>query len=362
MREKILVIGACGQIGTELVAALRETYPPDSVIAADIRGETDSLQGRGPFIHLDIMDRETLQVIVRKKQITQIYLLSAILSATGEQYPQRAWQLNMQGLINTLEVAREEKLARVFWPSSIGVFGASAPKTDCPQDAILDPATVYGISKLAGEQWCRYYFDRYGLDIRSLRYPGLISYKTLPGGGTTDYAVEFFQHAFSQRNYTCYLEPDTRLPMMYMPDAIRATLMLMEAYPKQIRIRSSYNISAMSFTPEEHGAFISRRLRPLEITYLPDYRQKIAESWPGSIDDSMARRDWNWKPVYGLEEMTKEMLLRLGERYQIPVKILFPIVGVSWRGGRSLPDFLKKRVMRKSLFLIFYPIALIFCP
>ena len=309
--EKILVVGACGQIGTELTTALRNIHGSANIIAADIRSETSALKGTGPFLQLDIMDRETLQVQVRRHKITQIYLLSAMLSATGEQYPHKAWQLNMQSLLNTLEVAREEKLRKIFWPSSIAVFGPTAPRYNCPQHAVLEPTTVYGISKQSGEQWCSYYHRRFGVDVRSLRYPGLISYLSPPGGGTTDYAVEIFHEAVKQRRYTCFLEPDTMLPMMYMPDAIRATLELMDAPSTQVSIRSSYNIAGMSFSPKQIAAEITKSIRDFQVAYLPDYRQSIAESWPGSIDDAKAQADWGWQAKYNISNMTAHILDRL---------------------------------------------------
>src|SRR3954471_9132954 len=250
-REKILVIGASGQIGVELTQALRKIYGTANVIASDLREENPLLHGTGPYVSLDVMNKEMLHVQVIRQGITQIYLLAAMLSATGEKNPALAWHLNMQGLLNVLDIAKEESLTKVYWPSSIAVFGPTSPKKDCPQQTIIEPTTVYGISKYAGEFWCNYFHFKYGVDVRSLRYPGLISYKSAPGGGTTDYAVEIYHEALSDQHYDCFLEKDTYLPMMYMPDAIRATMELMEAPRDKIRIRTSYNLSGMSFSPEE---------------------------------------------------------------------------------------------------------------
>jgi nucleoside-diphosphate-sugar epimerase len=305
---KILVIGASGQIGTELTLALRGRYGAENVIASDLKSNAALTKDPGPFLPLDVLDKETLQVHVKRHRIDTIYLLAAMLSANGEAHPQKAWQLNMQSLLNTLEVAREEKVKQIFWPSSIAVFGPDAPKEGCPQNSVLNPTTAYGISKLAGEQWCAYYHERYGLDIRSLRYPGLISHKTLPGGGTTDYAINIFHSAARGIPYTCFLGPDTKLPMMYMDDAILATIELMDAPEEKIKIRTSYNIAAMSFTPAELAAEILRQVPGFEIIYAPDHRQAIADSWPRSIDDTRAREDWGWKHVYDIQEMVEEML------------------------------------------------------
>ena len=311
VKDKILVIGASGQIGVELTLALRKIYGNASVIASDLREENELLKGTGPYVALDVMNKEMLHVQVIRQGVTQIYLLAAILSATGEKNPGLAWNLNMQSLINVLDIAREEKLTKVYWPSSIAVFGPTSPKKDCPQQTIIEPITVYGISKYAGEFWCNYYSHKYGVDIRSLRYPGLISYKSAPGGGTTDYAIEIFQEALEERSFTCFLEPDTYLPMMYMPDAIRATIELMEAPIEKISIRTSYNISAMSFSPAEIAGEIKKSIPDFKIKYAPDYRQAIAQSWPQSIDDSVARKDWGWKPEYDLSRMTADMLENL---------------------------------------------------
>ncbi|MGZ8544793.1 MAG: NAD-dependent epimerase/dehydratase family protein [Flavisolibacter sp.] len=311
MKEKILVIGASGQIGVELTLALRKLYGSANVTASDLREENPLLHGTGPYVSLDVMNKEMLHVQVIRQGFTQIYLLAAILSATGEKNPNLAWHLNMQGLLNVLDIAREEKLSKVYWPSSIAVFGPTSPKQNCPQKTIIEPTTVYGISKYAGEFWCNYFFNKYGVDVRSIRYPGLISYKSAPGGGTTDYAVEIYHEALAHQKYKCFLEKDTYLPMMYMPDAIRATIELMEAPAEKIKTRTSYNISGMSFSPEEIAAEINTHIPGFSISYAPDYRQQIANSWPQSIDDSVAREDWGWKPEYDLAGMTKDMLENL---------------------------------------------------
>lgn len=311
IRERILVIGASGQIGVELTLALRKMYGNNNVVASDLREENDLLKGTGPYVSLDVMNKEMLHVQVIRQNITQIYLLAAILSATGEKNPNLAWHLNMQSLLNVLDIAREEKIYKVYWPSSIAVFGPTSPKQNCPQQTIIEPTTVYGISKYAGEFWCNYYHQRYQVDVRSLRYPGLISYKSAPGGGTTDYAVEIYHEALEEKQYTCFLREDTYLPMMYMPDAIRATIELMEAPMADISIRHSYNLSGMSFSPKEIAATIKNYIPEFKIGYEPDYRQSIADSWPQSIDDTVARNDWGWKPEYDLERMTKDMLENL---------------------------------------------------
>jgi nucleoside-diphosphate-sugar epimerase len=312
IREKILVIGASGQIGVELTLGLRKIYGNSNVIASDLREQNPLLEGTGPYVSLDVMNKEMLHVQVIRQNITQIYLLAAILSATGEKNPNLAWHLNMQGLLNVLDIAKEEKLHKVYWPSSIAVFGPTSPKKDCPQQTIIEPTTVYGISKYAGEFWCNYFHFRFGVDVRSLRYPGLISYKSAPGGGTTDYAVEIFHEALEEKKYECFLREDTYLPMMYMPDAIRATIELMEAPADKISIRTSYNLSGMSFSPKEIAAEIKKQITDFTISYKPDYRQAIADSWPQSIDDSVARKDWGWKEEYDLKAMTKDMLQNLG--------------------------------------------------
>ncbi len=310
-KDKILVIGASGQIGVELTMALRKQYGNNNVIASDLREQNPLLEGTGPYVSLDVMNKEMLHVQVIRQNITQIYLLAAILSATGEKNPNLAWHLNMQGLLNVLDIAREEKLHKVYWPSSIAVFGPTSPKQNCPQQTIIEPTTVYGISKYAGEFWCNYYYQRYGVDVRSLRYPGLISYKSAPGGGTTDYAVEIYLEALAEKKYQCFLSEDTYLPMMYMPDAIRATLELMEAPAERISVRTSYNLAGMSFSPKEIAAAITAHIPDFKISYQPDYRQSIADSWPQSIDDSVAARDWGWKKEYDLPKMTEDMLRNL---------------------------------------------------
>ena len=273
IKERILVIGASGQIGVELTMALRKIYGNSNVIASDLREENALLKGTGPYVSLDVMNKEMLHVQVIRQGITQIYLLAAILSATGEKNPNLAWSLNMQSLLNVLDIAKEENLHKVFWPSSIAVFGPTSPKDNCPQQTIIEPITVYGISKYAGEFWCNYFNQRYQVDVRSLRYPGLISYKSEPGGGTTDYAVEIFHEALEEKKYNCFLREDTYLPMMYMPDAIRATIELMEADASKISVRTSYNISAMSFSPKEIAAAIQKHIPGFSISYQPDYRQ-----------------------------------------------------------------------------------------
>lgn len=303
--ETILVLGANGQIGTELVTALRAKYGESRVVASDIRQPASPT---APFELLDITDADAAKVIITKYKVTQIYHLAAILSATGEKNPRLAWDINMNGLLNILEASVELGVKKVFWPSSIAVFGKNSPKRLTPQYAVTDPDTIYGISKLAGERWCSYYYRTRGLDVRSLRYPGLISYASKPGGGTTDYAVEIFYAALAKGNYTCFLKNDQRLPMMYMPDAIRATIALMEANPDELRIRSSYNIGSLSFSPAELAAQIKRHLPDFAINYEPDFRQQIAETWPGSIDDNYARLDWGWEPQYDLANMVKDML------------------------------------------------------
>jgi nucleoside-diphosphate-sugar epimerase len=311
-KEKILVIGASGQIGVELTLALRKIYGGANVVASDLREENPLLHGTGPYVSLDVMNKEMLHVQIIRQNITQVYLLAAILSATGEKNPNLAWNLNMQSLLNVLDIAREEKLHKVYWPSSIAVFGPTSPKHQCPQQTVIEPVTVYGISKYAGEFWCNYYHHRFGVDVRSLRYPGLISYKSAPGGGTTDYAVEIFHEAVEEQQYTCFLKEDTYLPMMYMPDAIRATIELMEADAAKINIRTSYNLSGMSFSPKEIGAAIQGHMPDFKMFYQPDYRQQIADSWPASIDDSVARSDWGWKEEYDLAGMTADMLKHIG--------------------------------------------------
>jgi nucleoside-diphosphate-sugar epimerase len=311
IKEKILVIGASGQIGVELTLALRKIYGNANVVASDLREQNPLLEGTGPYVSLDVMNKEMLHVQVIRQNITQIYLLAAILSATGEKNPNLAWHLNMQSLLHVLDIAKEEKLSKVYWPSSIAVFGPTSPKINCPQQTIIEPSTVYGISKYAGEFWCNYYHNRWGVDVRSLRYPGLISYKSAPGGGTTDYAVEIFNAAIENKQYTCFLNEATYLPMMYMPDAIKATIQLMEAPANKITIRTSYNVAGMSFSPKEIAAAIKKHIPSFSINYKEDYRQSIANSWPQSINDDVARADWGWQEDYNLEKMTADMLENL---------------------------------------------------
>ena len=302
------MVGACGQIGVELTLQLRKMYGEAAVIASDLREEHPLLKGSGPYISLDIMNKETLHVLVLRYNITQVYLLAAILSATGEKNPLLAWHINMQSLLNVLDVAKEENLHKVYWPSSIAVFGPSTPKIDTAQHTVIEPSTIYGISKYAGELWCDYYYRRYNVDIRSMRYPGLISYKSQPGGGTTDYAIEIFHDAINKKTYNSFLKEDTYLPMMYMPDAIRATIDLMHADADKLTVRSSYNLNGMSFSPKEIADEIKKHIPDFTITYEPDSRQQIADSWPQSIDDTAAQKDWGWKPEYDLSGMTEDML------------------------------------------------------
>ncbi len=307
----ILVIGASGQIGTELVIELRSRYGNENIVASDLNTASTEVLESGPFEQLDVMNRERLHQIVVHYNIGQVYLLAALLSATAEQKVMPAWNLNMYGLFYVLEMAKEGIIDKIYWPSSIAVFGPNTPKLNTPQSTITEPTTVYGISKLAGERWCEYYFNRYGVDVRSLRYPGLIGYKSNPGGGTTDYAVDIFHKAVSGQPFECFLSENTRLPMMYMHDAIRATIGLMEVESEKVKIRSSYNISGFDFTPAELANEIRKHIRDFKITYNPDFRQAIADSWPSSLDDSRAREDWGWKNEYSLEMMTADMLSHL---------------------------------------------------
>ncbi len=309
MQKPILILGACGQIGTELTYALRDKHDNDTIIASDIREGSEDLMSSGPFELLDATDYNALEEVIAYYEISEVYLMAAMLSATAEKFPMRAWNLNMNSLFNVLNLAKEKKIDKVFWPSSIAVFGPNTPENNTPQNTIMEPTTVYGISKQSGERWCNYYHHKYGVDVRSVRYPGLISWKTMPGGGTTDYAVEIFHKALSDGHYTCFLKEDTKLPMMFMDDAIRGTIMLMESNEEDIKIRSAYNLSAMSFTPAEIADNIQRIVPDFEITYIPDFRQEIADSWPSSIDDSIARRDWGWQPEFDLER-TSELMLR----------------------------------------------------
>ena len=309
MKDTILVIGSSGQIGTELVRTLRCTYGNANVIASDIRPiKLDNNLQSGPFEVLDIMDKELLFKIVKKYRVTQVYLLAALLSATAEQNIELGWSLNMRSLSHVLDLAKEKHIKKIFWPSSIAVFGPSTPRILTPQHTIMEPNTVYGISKLAGERWCEYYQQKFNVDVRSIRYPGLIGWNSQPGGGTTDYAVHIFHHALKKKRYTSFLSKNTTLPMMYMSDAIRATLEIMETATKHIKIRSSYNIAGLSFSPKELANEIKKHIPEFEIYYKIDYRQAIADSWPQNIDDSSAFKDWNWKSSVNLQEMTSDML------------------------------------------------------
>lgn len=319
-KDTLLVIGACGQIGVELTAALRREYGDQHVIAADLKAPPAGLPEEGPYEQLDVLNRCALSALIARHDVTQVVLLAALLSATGEQHPERAWHLNTQSLLNILDIAREKRLAKVFFPSSIAVFGPDAPRRACPQHAPLSPSTVYGISKMAGESWCRYYWQKYGVDVRSIRYPGLISHQAMPGGGTTDYAVDIFQHALGDGHYCCYLRPDTVLPMMYMPDAIRATMELMAAPAAALSVRTSYNLSAMSFSPMELARAIEQYVPGFSQKFEPDYRQAIADSWPASIDDSAARKDWQWEYEYGLSATVRDMLLHLAKA-SVPARL-----------------------------------------
>ncbi len=314
--ERILIIGAAGQIGSELTIELRKIYGNENVFATDIKEPNEDIKNSGPWAILDVLDVKQLVHFVIRYRITQIYHLAAVLSGNAEKIPMQAWNINMESLLNVLDLAKEvEDIKRVFWPSSIAVFGPTTPKDNTPQITITEPTTVYGISKLAGERWCEYYWKRYGVDVRSVRYPGLISYKTEPGGGTTDYAVEIFYGAIKEKKYECFLKEDTYLPMMFMSDAIQATIKLMQADPGRLTVRSSYNLGGMSFSPKELAKEIKKYIPDFEITYKPDFRQAIAESWPRSIDDSVARRDWGFNVTVDLPEMTRIMLKGVAEKF-----------------------------------------------
>ena len=312
--EKILVIGCSGQIGSELTLELRKIYGNSNVIATDIRPASPDISGSGPFEILDVLDSAKLQLILEHEKITQVYHLAAILSGNAEKRPLPSWEINMRSLINVLELAREVNLKKLFWPSSIAVFGPTTPRVGTPQFTVMEPNTVYGISKLAGERWIEYYFNKYGVDTRSLRYPGLISYKTEAGGGTTDYAVEIFYEAIRNKKYECFLGPDTALPMMFMPDAIKATINLMEAPSEKLSLRSSYNIAGISFTPAILAEEIKKHIPEFEIIYKPDFRQAIADSWPASINDDVAKNDWGLTYEYDLPKMTEVMLMEIGRK------------------------------------------------
>ena len=317
--SKTLVIGAAGQLGIELVLALQAQYGVESVEVSDIRVPDDEGVMRSRFLHLDATDEGAVSKVLEEGQYRAVYHLAAMLSATGEKKPIAAWDLNMQSLLNVLEAAKEGWVERVFWPSSIAVFGPETPKKRAPQEALLDPTTVYGISKQAGEYWCRYYHENYGVDVRSVRYPGLIGHRSAPGGGTTDYAVEIYHEAVAGNQYSCFLKADQALPMMYMDDAVRGTLELMAAPVENIRVRTSYNLGAMSFTPSEVANSIQQHLPDFQVSYNPDERQAIAASWPESIDDSAARADWGWQPDILLPDMTSIMLDAIGKKAQTPV-------------------------------------------
>ena len=314
--KRILVTGATGQIGSELTIELRKKYGGDNVIAAGHRRKpSEKLVNSGPFQYIDVTNRESIEKVVQKYDIDTIYHLAAVLSAIGEEKPQIAWKVNMNGLYNMLEIAREHGLIRVFWPSSIAVFGPEAPRVNTPQDTVLIPRTMYGVTKVAGELLCNYYFLRFGLDVRSVRYPGVISSETPPGGGTTDYAVEIFYEAVKNKRYTCFVRENTVLPMMYMPDCIKAAIDLMEADPSRIKCRTSYNVTGTSFSAGELTSKIKRYIPEFECDYKPDFRQKIADSWPMSIGDSVAREEWGWNPTYDLSAMTKDMIEKLTKRF-----------------------------------------------
>ncbi len=313
MTTKILIIGACGQIGTELTHKLRAIYGTDNVIASDIRKLNNDVVNSGPFEVVNALDFNQIEHLVEIHEITDIYLMAALLSATAEKNPAFAWDLNMNSLFHVLNLAKAKKVKKIFWPSSIAVFGPTTPKENTPQYTIMEPSTVYGISKQAGERWCEYYHHIFGVDVRSIRYPGLISWSTAPGGGTTDYAVDIYHKALEKGTYECFLSEGTKMPMMYMDDAIQATIAIMKADTDQIKIRSSYNLAAVSFTPTEIAAEIKKHIPNFEITYKPDFRQKIADSWPASIDDSAARKDWGWQHQFDLASMTEDMLVHLSK-------------------------------------------------
>lgn len=316
MPSKILIIGACGQIGTELTTRLREIHGVDNVIASDINTRKLELVNAGPFVIIDAKNFNAIKDCCKNHNIDTVYLMAALLSATGEKYPMEAWDLNMNSLFHVLNLAKGGTIKKIFWPSSIAVFGPTTPRENTPQHTICEPTTVYGITKQVGERWCEYYHNKYGVDVRSIRYPGIISHKAMPGGGTTDYAVEIYHEAIKTGTYECFLSEHTSLPMMFMDDAIKATIDLMEAPAERLTIRSSYNLSAISFTPKQIFDSIKAQIPDFEITYKPDFRQAIADSWPSSIDDSVARNDWNWQHSYNLDTMTAEMLKQLAKTYK----------------------------------------------
>lgn len=311
MGTKILIIGACGQIGSELTLKLRNIYGNENVVASDIREGKEDLMTSGPFEIINAMEFDDIANTVEKYQIDEVYLMAAMLSATAEKNPALAWDLNMNSLFHVLNLAKEGKIKKIFWPSSIAVFGPTTPRENTPQYTVMEPSTVYGISKQTGERWCEYYFNKFGVDVRSIRYPGLISWTTPPGGGTTDYAVDIFYKAIENNQYTCFLSEKSALPMMYMDDALNATVAIMQAPKEEIKIRSSYNLGGISFTPEELAAEIQKHQPDFTIAYEPDFRQAIADSWPASIDDSSAQQDWHWKHKYDLSAMTSVMLENL---------------------------------------------------
>ena len=315
MAQKILIIGACGQIGSELTFKLRSIHGDENVIASDISYNNLDLVNSGIFEIVDAQDYGSILLCVEKHKINTVYLMAAMLSATGEKYPMKAWDLNMNSLFHVLNLAKAKFISKVFWPSSIAVFGPTTPKNQTPQHTVMEPTTVYGMTKQVGERWCEYYYDKYGVDVRSIRYPGIISWKTMPGGGTTDYAVEIYHKAITDGKYESFLSENTELPMMFMDDAINATIQIMDARDEQLSIRSSYNLAAMSFTPKDIAAEIKKHIEDFTITYNPDFRQQIADTWPKSIDDSVARKDWNWNPQFDLKNMSAEMLTELGKKY-----------------------------------------------
>ena len=313
MDEKILIIGSSGQIGTELVIELRMIHGNENVIATDLKTSSEEVMNSGPFEYLDVMDEALLRDIVKRYNISQVYLLAALLSATAEKNIELGWQLNTRSHSHVLDLAKDGLIKKIFWPSSIAVFGPTTPN-NTPQHAIMEPNTVYGISKLAGERWNEYYFNKFGVDVRSLRYPGLIGWKSVPGGGTTDYAVDIFYNAIKHGKYTSFISENTQLPMMYMSDAIRATIQIMQAPANQIKIRSSYNLAGVSFSPKEIADEISKHIANFEISYNIDYRQEFADSWPSSINDLNAQQDWGWRKKYDLENITKDMIANLQKK------------------------------------------------
>ncbi|SFI65284.1 NAD-dependent epimerase/dehydratase family protein [Olleya namhaensis] len=313
MSGKILIIGAGGQIGSELTYKLRAIHGDENVIASDLNYNNVGLVNSGTFEIIDAMDYASIKICCEKHNVDTIYLMAAILSATGEKYPMKAWDLNMQSLFHVLNLAKAKAIKKVFWPSSIAVFGPTTPREDTPQHTVMEPTTVYGITKQVGERWCQYYHEKYNVDVRSIRYPGIISWKTLPGGGTTDYAVEIYHEALKAKKYDCFLSENTALPMMYMDDAIDATVSLMSTKEENVQIRSSYNLSGISFTPKQIAESIKKQIPEFEISYTPDFRQQIADSWPSSIDDTEARAQWNWKHQYNLDGITKDMLKNLSK-------------------------------------------------